>query len=94
MVRYTIKEAEKCFEMLLKVKGKRKARSYNDVGAWRLDYNPTYGGIVIEEINNSTGGVGNPMGYRRRSPRDFCDFVRGVIYLDDSKSVRVGSYTR
>jgi hypothetical protein len=45
------------------------------VGAWGLDYNPTYGGFVIEEIFNEGGGVSQPFGSMRRSARDFCDAV-------------------
>jgi hypothetical protein len=87
--RYTIKNAERCFETLLRIKHKRKAKSYKDVGGWQLDYNPIYGGVVVEEIHNAQGGVSNPLGFRRRTPREFCDFVYGLSSLE--KPVRVKS---
>jgi len=51
--------------------GKHVARRYDDVGGWRLDYNPVYGGIVIEEIVNEGGGVSHPFGDRRLAPGEF-----------------------
>src|SRR5439155_4522318 len=45
------------------------------VGAWALDYNPIYGGFVIEEMYNEGGGVSQPFGSMRRGARDFCDAV-------------------
>ena len=46
------------------------------IGAWMLDYNPIYGGFVIEEMFNEGGGVSRPMGDLRRNAREFCDAVR------------------
>lgn len=83
--RYTIKDAEEYFERLVRAKGKRIAKSYNDVGAWRLDYNPTYGGVVIEEIINEQGGVDMPLGYSRQSPREFCEFVDKALKFETIK---------
>lgn len=45
------------------------------VGAWSLDYNPVYGGFVIEEMHNAGGGVSQPFGSMRRTAREFCDAV-------------------
>lgn len=75
MDRYTIKDAEQCFERLLTTLGKRKARSYNDVGGWRLDYNPTYGGVIIEEIINPHGGINHPIIGSRLTSREFCQTI-------------------
>lgn len=45
--RYTRKDAEACFERLLRATGHRKAASWDDVGGWALDYNGVYGGFVV-----------------------------------------------
>lgn len=79
MDRYTRKDAEKCFERLLQTLGKRRARSYNDVGGWRLDYNPVYGGVKIEEIINEGGGVREPIIGNRLTPKEFCYTVNFTI---------------
>ena len=53
--------------------GKRIAEDYNDVGAWRLDWNPSYGGGNIEEIISTGGAVRHPLGSMRRNAREFYD---------------------
>lgn len=75
MERYTRKDAEACFERLLKVTGHRHADSWNDVGGWQLDYAGCYGGYVVEEICTPGGGVRHPLGDRRRTAREFCEAV-------------------
>lgn len=76
MDRYTRKDAEKAFERLVKAIGGRIAVDYKDVGAYRLDWNATYGGGNIEMIANDKGGVSQPFGMMRRNAREFCDAVR------------------
>jgi len=46
------------------------------VGCWEVDFNPTYGGAVIQEMVNTSGGVHMPFGMMRRKARDFCDTTR------------------
>lgn len=50
-------------------------------GGWTLDYNPTYGGCVIEELSPNPGEtwISHPFGSTRRSPREFCSFVNAVL---------------
>jgi hypothetical protein len=49
-------------------------------GGWAVDYNPTYGGCVIEEIApNGRTWISQPFGATRRSPRQFCEWAWGVI---------------
>lgn len=50
-------------------------------GGWALDYNPVYGGCVIEELSPTPGEtwVSTPFGMMRRSPREFCQFVSDVL---------------
>lgn len=45
------------------------------IGAWHIDYNPIYGGVVIHVMSNEHGGVGNPFGSTRHTPRAFCELV-------------------
>lgn len=77
---YTKQDAERSFDLLLKILGKEKAESYNDVGKYNLDYNSTYGGVLIEEIISSTGAVRHPFGAYRKSIREFCDCVSFLAY--------------
>ena len=60
-------------------------------GAWELDYNPTYGGCVIEEIaSNGRTWTHHPFGAERRSPREFVDYVAGLYrgYYDGQEAGR------
>jgi hypothetical protein len=75
MDRYTRKDAEAAFERLCNLTG-HHAGPWNEVGAWQLDANPTYGGYMVVEISNEHGGQSTPFGPMRRSARDFCDAVR------------------
>lgn len=72
MDRYTRKDAIAAFVRLIKAIGGRVATDYNDVGAYRLDWNPTYGGGNIERIYNTRGGVTRPFGARRLNAKEFC----------------------
>lgn len=73
MERTTEAHVESAFKRLCAVTGHRVATSYNDVGAWRLDHNGSYGGFVVEEIIGTTGAVTRPLGDKRRSAREFYD---------------------
>ena len=53
MNRFTFKDAERSFETLARALG--KSTDWSQVGAWRLDYNATYGGCKIEEKSNAAG---------------------------------------
>ena len=61
------------FQHYLDAIGKRPARSYDDVGGWELDFNPTYGGYVIYEVANTGGGQRHPLGSSRMKPSVFYD---------------------
>jgi hypothetical protein len=90
--RYTKKDAARCFQYLVRVTGNRVAKSYSDVGGWRLDCNPTYGGCNIEEISNPGGAVTLPLGYERMRPREFCQAVhyaaRSIAALTKKAPIR------
>lgn len=63
-------------------------------GGWALDYNPTYGRCVIEELSPNPGEtwISHPLGSTRRSPREFVqnDFVAWSAELDDVPGVFSG----
>jgi len=73
--RFTRKDAEKALQDLCALLGKRVAKEWNDVGAWRLDYNPTYGGFVVEQIDDEHGSISRPLGDTRVSAREFWERV-------------------
>ena len=52
--------------------GKLKA----NIGNWSLDYNSVYGGYVIEEMYNKSGGVSQPFGSRRHSANQLIVMMR------------------
>lgn len=54
-------------------------KSVAHVGAWGLDYNPTYGGYVIYEIMNNGGGVREPFGPYRQRPAQFVQTCRFAL---------------
>lgn len=89
--RYGIKAAEKCFLRLVKAMRGRRAKAYNDVGGLRLDYNPIYGGVNVEEIANENGGITQPFGWLRQKPEAFCNAVRMV---EDTVRYRKGRRSR
>lgn len=92
--RYTRKDADRAVERLANVLGKPVGHyrqlepgeisnfgspSHTTIpGGWALDWNPTYGGGVIEEIADVPGEtwVREPFGPMRRSAREIVDMVR------------------
>ena len=53
---------------------------YTIPGGWALDYNPTYGGCVIEELAPDGGTwITQPFGSERCSPREFVAKVNTAI---------------
>lgn len=79
MDRYTRKDAEHYFERLIAAIGGRIAQDYKDIGAYRLDWNGTYGGGVIEKIVNEGGAVSQPFGRMRRNAKEFVACVGFAI---------------
>lgn len=65
--RFSQKDVEARFDHFLKAIGKRRAVDYKDVGGYRLDYNPVYGGYSIEIIFNKNGAVSHPFGSRLKA---------------------------
>lgn len=85
---------ENQFNWLCDVLGKRVASNYKDVGAWCLDYQPTYGGYSIKEINEH--GEFLPFGQGRYSASkmfDMIQFALRSIALDrNNGDLKNGSY--
>jgi len=59
------------FTLFLKAIGGTPAQSYNDVGGFLLDYNPTYGGYSIQRVSNVRGGVDEPFGAYKMKASEF-----------------------
>jgi hypothetical protein len=78
--RYSKKDAEQCASYLAKALKRQFGNCYKrtrsgskaKVGCWELDCNSTYGGCVINQIANESGGVTQPFGARRLKPEYFC----------------------
>lgn len=54
------------------------------IGAWDLDYNPTYGGCIVTEIVTDGGGITHPLGDSRETPAVFCAMVRFALRALDT----------
>lgn len=85
--RYTKKDAERCAKDLARTLkkpfgncwAKKKGRNVAKIGCWDVDYNPIYGGAVIEEIHNEAGGISHPFGSRRMKPSEFCQATNMAV---------------
>lgn len=73
--RITKAHVESAFHALLRELGKEEAQSYNDVGAYRLDYAGEYGGYMIYEITGAHGGENGVYGHQRHSAREMYDMI-------------------
>ena len=62
----------------------KKSMKYNEIGVWKLDYYPMYGGYKIVEVDNEYGGESEPLGGRRMMAIEFWNtihFSRGLLRL-------------
>lgn len=88
-MRVTRKDAEAQFQRLIKAIGGRVATSYNDVGAYTLDYVACYGGyggFRVERIENSGGAVSTPFGDSRMTPTEFWHSVYFTLRVLSAKA--------
>jgi hypothetical protein len=93
--RYTEKDAIQCGKRLADTLGKKFGNCLIKedgnkwvIGCWDVDYNPIYGGAVIDEIANEDGGITKPFGAMRLKPREFCDtvwFAEEAIKIQEKK---------
>ena len=87
--RTTRQDVQNAFERLCEMLGRpieawRKdehGKTKAVIGAWYLDWNPPYGGVIINEMVNEGGGVKNPMGNLRMKP---AEFVAAVRFAEDA----------
>jgi hypothetical protein len=97
--RYTKRDAVKAFEQLAEAVGATiadpswKLTDPRREGAWVLDHNGAYGGYVVEAYvadspprdgrEQAYTAVTCPLGYERRSARQFCEHVNSVTRAMD-----------
>ncbi len=60
-MKVTDQNARRAYTALRELLGKREANTPNDTGGWYLDRNFTFGGYVICEVRDSSGGVSMPL---------------------------------
>lgn len=91
--RYTRKDAERYFAMLMRTIGGQydandpyASGKRGEDGVWRgvigqycLDYAGLYGGFCINRTVNEAGGVTRPYGNLRRNARAFCEAIRFAV---------------
>jgi hypothetical protein len=85
--RITKSQIKSMFALFLKSIGCRPAQDYKDVGGYLLDYNPIYGGYVIERIYNTQGAIDQPFGAYRMKSQDFWYAMRFAM---DAIEVKAG----
>ena len=61
------KTVENVFRYFIKELGGKVAERFDDHEAYSLDYTATYGGYVIEQIDEKSSGVWHPFGNERCS---------------------------
>lgn len=77
--RATKTEVNEVFKLFCKAIGKRVAATYNDAGAWTLDYAKEYGGYIIQEIIDNTGARDTPLGDQRYSSTGLVERMRFAL---------------
>ena len=77
--RATRTEVNEVFELFCKAIGKRVAATYNDIGAWTLDYAKKCGGYVIYQIINERGAKETPLGDQRYSATELVERMRFAL---------------
>ena len=70
MNKITRQDVEGMFKRLCRNMNKKIAESYNDVGAWNLEYIACYGGFKVEEIACKSGSICHPLSDRRLTTRE------------------------
>jgi hypothetical protein len=68
--RITKKMIERQFVNLCNALGKRVCTDWKDVGSWKLDSNPHYGGYTIVEMMEG-GGQSHPISMQRHKGSEF-----------------------
>lgn len=63
----------------------REAKTYNDVGAYRLDHNAVYGGWRVERICNAQGGVSDVFNNRLSAYYFVCALRNAVRSIEEMR---------
>jgi hypothetical protein len=84
--RATKNEVDEVFKLFCKAIGKRVAQTWNDTGAWTLDYAKEYGGYVIQEIIDNTGARDIPLGDQRYTVTEFVERMRFALRWLEQKN--------
>jgi hypothetical protein len=79
-------ELNEVFKLFCEAIGKRVAQTWNDVGAWRLDYAKEYGGYVIQEIIDDRGARDIPLGDQRYSATELVERMRFALRWLEQKN--------
>lgn len=74
-MRHTRREVETQFARFVKLIGGHVAQDWNDVGGYRLDHYPMYGGWNIERILNDGGALNQPFGQKRHNAEGLLDMM-------------------
>ena len=77
--RATKTEIDEVFKLFCETIGKRVAQTWNDTGAWTLDYAKEYGGYVIQEIINDRGARETPFGDERYTATELVERMRFAL---------------
>jgi hypothetical protein len=68
MERTTKADIDNVFGFLCKDLGVPKGHGH---GEWYVDHNPTYGGCIVERVDDHCSGVSHPLVSRRLPPGEF-----------------------
>ena len=79
-------EVNEVFRLFCEAIGKRVADTWNDTGAWTLDYAKEYGGYVIQEIIDDRGARETPLGDQRYSATELVERMRFALRWLDQKN--------
>ena len=77
--RATSTEVNEVFKFFCKAIGKRVAQTWNETGAWTLDYAKQYGGYVIYQIINDGGAKETPLGAQRYGATELVERMRFAL---------------
>jgi len=92
MARTSAANVKGLFEHLVRALNGHMATSYNDVGGWRLDYNPVYGGYNIERIATKSGAVEQPFGSERHRAEEMWQMMRFGLNCLDMRAGKLRGY--
>ncbi len=81
MFRWTEKDMEDAVKELANLLGVEYTGDKIKIGGWRLRYDPSYGGAMIEEYISERGAVSRPFGERRYPPAEFIGRIEFALSI-------------